>query len=197
MMNVLYAVSGVCLWILFAAIAVNFYFSRGKAAAREKKSIVETGSMLGFFALQVLLVLLRAGTVDLDSRVQLGLALAGTVLVAAGTWVNVAGRLALKQNWGNQIRIYPDHTLVQSGIYRFVRHPLYASTILMLYGFSFLFANWAVFVLNTLVFIPFMRYRAKQEERILAEVFPASYDAYRRRTGMLFPRLKKGGKNDD
>lgn len=191
MIWVAYIVSTVCLWILLSAIALNFYFSKKNLVVKEKKSVVETGSMLAFFVINVLLVYLKIGTWKVDSGVETVIALFGMVLILAGTAVNIAGRLALKENWGNQIRIYAHHTLVESGVYRHIRHPLYASTILMMYGFSFLFTNPLVFILNSVVFIPFMIYRAKQEDTLLAIAFPDAFDKYRSTTGLFIPKIIK------
>ena len=186
-----YIISTFCLWILLSAIALNFYFSKKNAVVKEKKSIVETGSMLAFFMVTVLLVYLKIGALELNEKVDFALAVLGTTLIVAGTGINVAGRLALKENWGNQIRIYEHHTLVESGVYRYIRHPLYSSTILMMYGFSFLFTNPIVFLLNTIIFLPFMVYRAKQEDAMLAIVFPDTFSKYKSKTGLFIPKLKK------
>lgn len=191
---ILYAVSTICLWILFSAIVLNFYFSSKSNVVKEKKSVVETGSMTAFFLLNVILVYLKIGAISFNGPWDLFLLSLGTAMIVSGTTVNIAGRLSLRQNWGNQIKIYKDHTLVESGVYRYIRHPLYASTILMMYGFSLLFINWVVFGLNTIVFIPFMIYRAKQEDIMLALAFPDTFQKYQSKTGLFLPKLKKEAK---
>jgi protein-S-isoprenylcysteine O-methyltransferase Ste14 len=194
---ILYSISMVCLWILFSAIVLNFYFAQKNNIVKEKKSIVDTGSMLAFFLANVVLVYLGIGAVFFGSEADLLIMGFGTALVVFGTAVNIAGRLVLKQNWGNQIEIHENHTLVQTGVYRHIRHPLYASTILMMYGFALLFSNWVVFLLNTAVFIPFMMYRAKQEDVVLAAAFPGIFPTYQSQTGLFVPRLKKETKTHD
>jgi len=194
MIWILYVISTICLWLLLSAIAINFYFSKKNAVVKEKKSIVETGSMLAFFIVNVLLVYLKIGALVLSENADIVLAVLGTIFIVAGTIVNVAGRLALKENWANQIRIYAYHTLVESGVYKYIRHPLYASTIMMMYGFSFLFANPIVFMLNTIIFIPFMVYRAKQEDSMLAITFPEAFTEYKSKTGLFIPKFKKEAK---
>lgn len=184
-----YIVSGVCLWVLLSAIAINFFLSGKNPVKKEKKSVVETGSMLAFFLLTVFLVYRDIGMADIGLTASQILPPAGALLIVTGTAVNMAGRITLKGNWGNRIRIYEQHTLTTNGIYKLVRHPLYASTILMLYGFSLLFFNTAVFILTTAVFIPFMVYRAKQEDGMLAETFGGAFTEYREKTGMFLPKI--------
>jgi protein-S-isoprenylcysteine O-methyltransferase Ste14 len=116
---------------------------------------------------------------------------AGLGLVVLGCCVNIAGRLQLGRNWANQVTIYQDQRLVTSGVYRLARHPLYASLIWMFYGASIVYASWAGFLANSLIFLPFMTYRARQEEDLLAREFP-DYDEYRRRVGMFFWKFKGG-----
>jgi protein-S-isoprenylcysteine O-methyltransferase Ste14 len=79
---------------------------------------------------------------------------------------------------------------VQKGAYRIVRHPLYASLIWVFYGASIVYLNYYAFLLNTFVFIPFMYYRAKQEEELLEKEF-SDYNKYTLNVGMFFPKLFK------
>ncbi|MHB1453459.1 MAG: methyltransferase family protein [Saccharofermentanales bacterium] len=189
--RILYTISAVCLWALLSAILLNFFFSRRSAVRKEKKSVVETGSMLGFFLAMVLFAAFNLGRFSADIRVALPIAIAGVVMIVAGTSVNIAGRLTLKGNWGNQIRLYENHSLTTTGIYRYIRHPLYASTILMLFGFSFLFLNYLVFLAVAFIFIPFMAYRARQEDDMLLAAFKEEFASYRAKTGSLFPKFRK------
>ena len=174
---------------VFAAVMVDFakYGDRG-AVKKGRRSIVATGSMIGFFAVFCLVIYLRWGSIHFDDAMAMTMIIAGTSMVFAGAAMNIAGRLRLGGNWANHIRIYDGHTLVRRGIYKIVRHPLYASIMLMLFGGSVAYRNWLGAVLAACVFVPFMYYRAKQEERLLQEEF-AEYGEYRKKTGMFFPKL--------
>jgi len=113
--------------------------------------------------------------------------LVGTFLVVFGAVINIFGRLYLKGNWANHVKIYEGHKLITGGPYRFVRHPLYSSIIIMLLGGSIAYANWLCVVLILVVFIPSMVYRGKQEEEMLSKEF-AEYSTYKQNVGMLFPK---------
>ncbi len=113
--------------------------------------------------------------------------------VAPRIRVRVSGRLRLGHNWADQVTVYREQTLVQTGVYGLVRHPLYASLIWMFVGGSLIFRNLAALAATLAVFVPAMAIRARQEEALLAMRFP-EHEAYRRRVGMLWPRLwPKGG----
>ncbi len=177
-----------CVAALFIAILINFSEARSDVQ-RERRSIVETGSMTVFFIAIYLVIVSRIGAVRVEVPwIVISTTVLGTSIIVLGTVMNIWGRLHLKGNWANQVRIYVAQTLVRTGPYRFVRHPLYASLIWMFFGASLVYVNWLAAILTVLIFIPFMRRRALLEEQVLLERFP-EYAAYRKTTGMFFVRL--------
>lgn len=175
-----------CTVAVLTAVFVNFQLARRSHTVHsERPSLVRTGSMLAFFGVIYLLIRLRVGVYDIPA-LGFPLAIGGLALVVLGAAVNIMGRFALGRNWGNQVIIYRDHTLVSGGVYRWVRHPLYAGLIWMFLGASLVFQNWATLAATMFIFVPAMVYRGKLEEQALLAQFP-DYAQYRERTGMLFP----------
>jgi protein-S-isoprenylcysteine O-methyltransferase Ste14 len=175
-----------CAVSVLTAVFINFQLARRSHSIRsERPSPVKTGSMLAFFGVIYLLVRLRIGVCEIPV-IGYPAAIAGLALLVLGSTVNIMGRFALGRNWGNQVIIYQDHTLVTGGVYRFVRHPLYASLIWMFIGASLVFQNWASLLATVFIFVPAMVYRGKLEEQALIAKFP-NYVEYRDRTGMFFP----------
>ena len=76
--------------------------------------------------------------------------------------------------------------LVTSGLYRYVRHPLYTAYFLGFGGFTLL-VNQPLLWLAFVVFAGLEVVRAKAEERVLLETFP-EYEGYMRHTGMFVPK---------
>lgn len=174
---------------IFVSVLVNFIeCDKRRKVMREKKSIVETGTMTLFFVVYYVIIKMRVGTIHLDWKLHLIFIVIGLILIVVGSFVNIRGRFSLGRNWANQIKIYNDHTLVQSGVYKIVRHPLYASLIWMFFGGSLVYMNYLAFALNSFIFIPFMYYRAKQEEIALSSRFKEYYN-YKDKVGMFFPKL--------
>jgi len=183
------SVIGIAVLVIFLSILINFSEAQGKPAKKEKKSIVETGTMTIFFIIFYLVIRFRVGIFENNNiPFRIILMFIGWLVIVVGVYFNVAGRLKLGKNWANQVKIYKRQTLVQEGVYSIVRHPLYASLIWMFYAASAIYLNWLAFLMNTLIFIPFMYYRAKQEEKLLCEEFK-SYARYKKKVGMFFPRL--------
>lgn len=179
-----------CAVAIFAAVFLNFLScSRGPQVKKERKSVVATGSMILFFVFLYTLIRLRVGVLAITSSfLQVGMVIVGLTIIVFGCGVNIMGRLHLGKNWANQATIYNDQKLVTSGVYSLVRHPLYASLIWMFYGASLVYANVAAFLATSLIFVPFMVYRARLEEDLLAREFN-DYNAYKRRVGMFLPGL--------
>lgn len=189
----------ICLSVfaVFLAVFLDFaLYSRKDAVQTEKKSVVETGTMTLFFLAFYAIIRSGAGGVAIFSdTAKISLIVIGTAMIAAGAAANIGGRLSLGKNWSNQIKIYREQTFVRTGVYAVVRHPLYASIILMFYGACLVYRNIIALLAVMVVFVPFMRYRARQEEKILTERFP-EYEDYRKRTGLFFPKLRDRRSHD-
>jgi len=109
------------------------------------------------------------------------LALAGGVLMAG--WY--LARQGMKQVFGTR-REAPE--LISTGVFRWVRHPIYTGAILF-YLEAILSTLSLVSAAFWLLIIGFYIFICKYEERILAEAFGNDYLKYKKKTGMLFPRL--------
>src|SRR5699024_1912048 len=77
----------------------------------------------------------------------------------------------------------PEQTqpLVQSGIYRFSRNPMYLGLFLILLGWGCLLANAAALVLLMLFIAAMTRLQIVPEERALQKRFGIEFDDYRQR----------------
>lgn len=192
--NIFYLISNLvvilCVFFIFVAILIDFVeFQKRKQIKKEKKSIVETGTMFIFFFFFYFLIRFSVGQININFLPLKYFAMAiGLLILVLGCIVNIKGRINLGKNWSNQIKIYKDHSFISGGVYGFVRHPLYASIIWMFFGASLIYSNFLAFLSNVLIFIPFMYYRAKQEENLLVKEFK-DYKNYQIKVGMFFPKL--------
>ncbi|MDD2376695.1 MAG: isoprenylcysteine carboxylmethyltransferase family protein [Clostridia bacterium] len=175
---------------IYLRVYSNFKDAENQKSFEKKKvkSAVETFSMTAFFAICTIVVLYRIGSLELGSYV-IFLKVIAIFIYIFGVFVNLYGRKCLGTNWGNNVVIYLDHKLIDTGIYGYVRHPLYASIIWMLYSVGMMYENILIIILTTFVFIPSMYYRAKQEETELEKVFKEKYVEYRKKVGMFFPKF--------
>ena len=109
-------------------------------------------------------------------------------LLIAGALLTVVGMLFLRRSFGISVAA---RELVTRGPYRLVRHPIYLGEMMSIAGVVLI--HWCPgAVALAIAFVTLQALRARLEERRIAAVFPA-YEAYRRRTGMLLPRIRRGG----
>lgn len=110
--------------------------------------------------------------------------LLGFVSIALFWWIH----RALGANWAMPNVIKQDQTLVESGPYRWVRHPMYSMLFLWSLAFFLISANWLVGGLwlgMTLVAVA----ASTREEAMLIERFGPAYRDYMRRTGRFAPKI--------
>lgn len=148
----------------------------------------------GWVAGQAVLLLLIAvlgleGLGDLPPRDpgRWALLLGGLALIVGGLAVGYAGARALGRNLTAVPRPKGDASLVAVGIYRFIRHPLYAALIACGIGWALAMASLPA-GLATLVLAAWLDAKSRREEHWLVEAYP-EYEAYRRRTHRFVPGL--------
>jgi len=76
--------------------------------------------------------------------------------------------------------------LIEYGIYKHVRHPIYLAMLLYTVGIPLIFSSIYGFML-TLGFIPLVLYRIRIEEKMLIEKFGDEYREYMKTTKKLIP----------
>ena len=113
---------------------------------------------------------------------------AGLVTIALFLW----SHHALGQNWSTSVGTKEQHSLVTSGPYRWVRHPMYTTIFGWALAFFLLSANWFVGA-TWLALIIAAASRASQEEAALIETFGAEYRVYMQRTGRFLPAWRRRG----
>jgi len=113
-----------------------------------------------------------------------------------GVGIAVAGFLllewshrALGRNWSDQPRITETQQLVQSGPYRWIRHPIYTSFLLILGSTLLITANWFVGGLWIAAVSSDGLIRIRYEEAAMLKKFGDDYIDYQRRTGLILPRI--------
>lgn len=114
---------------------------------------------------------------------------AGTALFAAGLAIRWYSIIHLGRFFTVNVAIAADHRLIETGPYRFVRHPSYTGALMALLGLALCLGNWASLAAIALpVFFVFM-HRMRVEEEVLLRAFPEQYRGYMKRTKRLIPAL--------
>ena len=170
-----------CAWLVFWIYWI--------ASASSSKESVRRGwrtRLAGVSAVGVLLIagVLRGGSLAVHNLI---LAAIGTLLFACGIALAVWARLHLGRNWGMPMTQRAEPELVTSGLYRFIRHPIYTGLLTAMLGTAL--GNNLLGLIVVAVLAAYFYYCGIIEERNLAAAFPRAYPEYSSRTKMLIPFL--------
>jgi protein-S-isoprenylcysteine O-methyltransferase Ste14 len=102
-----------------------------------------------------------------------------------GGLLGLAGVVSLGTNLTAVPHPKDDAVLVQSGAYKFVRHPIYSGIILAGIGFAFV-TNGTLTFLYVLILFLFFDIKSRREEKWLAEKY-SDYPDYQKRVKKLIP----------
>lgn len=139
------------------------------------------------FQLALLAALVLAPTAGLPPDLSAPAAGLGLVLVALGGLLAVRGVLDLGANLTPFPRPKEEARLVENGVYRLVRHPIYGGLVVAAAGWALLRAS-PIGLLLAIGLLAFFELKSRREEAWLGERFPG-YGEYRRRTRRFFPGL--------
>jgi protein-S-isoprenylcysteine O-methyltransferase Ste14 len=173
------------LWILFW---VYWIASAIGDASRRSHTTLYTGVGFRLGAFLLILLLLRTNVIRASSFAVIASPVvqgAGFALFLLGLALAVWARVFLGGNWGTPMSEKVDGTLVTSGPYRYVRHPIYSGLILAMVGTALAVATY--WLVATAVVGAYFVYSATVEERTMTRLFPNTYPAYKHATHMLIP----------
>ena len=186
----------VVFFIYFCAIiAIRLYFSRqvkqnkitdGRKTQEEKLFLFL--AFIGIFILPVLGVFtpwLEFAAYDLPDWT--GWIGTGVFLIAI--WLFWRSHADLGLNWSASLEIRENHSLVDTGVYHYIRHPMYASFLLWGIAQALLLHNWIYGLFNIVSFLPMYLLRVPQEEQMMLDTFGEQYRDYMSRTGRVIPKF--------
>jgi protein-S-isoprenylcysteine O-methyltransferase len=87
------------------------------------------------------------------------------------------------------VAIAADHRLIDSGPYRFIRHPSYAGALMAFLGLGLTIGNWVSLGLLLAPTLMVFQRRMDVEESALIQAFGTRYQDYMRRTKRLLPGI--------
>jgi protein-S-isoprenylcysteine O-methyltransferase Ste14 len=122
-------------------------------------------------------------------RVIQELAVCGSVVFTAGLWLFWRSHRDLDSNWSVILELSKNHTLIKTGVYSRIRHPMYTSFFIMAIGQGMLLNNWIAGLSAFISILVLYFLRVPKEERMMTDKFGQKYIDYRKKTGGVFPRI--------
>ena len=114
----------------------------------------------------------------------------GVILILAGVpgLVDSFARFAL-QGLGTPAPIAPTRNLVVTGLYRYVRNPIYVAVVAIVLGQAVLLGDWRLIVWGALLWLGFHLFVVAYEEPTLEQTFGGEYEAFRANVPRWIPRI--------
>jgi protein-S-isoprenylcysteine O-methyltransferase Ste14 len=175
------------LGLLFHKALWELLKRRGGAAPKPnlplKVKVLSSGKLAALLA--IVLQTVAPPVLPISSH-PFALEIAGLIVYTLGLLAAVTARVQLGWNWSDieKAHVRARHELVNWGLYRYVRHPIYAGDILLLLGLELALNSW--FVLGGVAIAVYVRRRAITEEKDLRKNLPG-YEQYCRRTTRFLP----------
>lgn len=156
----------------------------------ESVVLIAARAILGLPLLGAIFVYLLFPGRFLWMRLSVPLSLRWTGICLAGLslgiliWVH----LALGKNFATSIRLKNGHTLVKTGPYGLIRHPMYSAYFVLFLAAFLITENWVIGASGAAVILLLMTVRLRFEEDLLVGRFGKDYVAYRELTPKFLPR---------
>lgn len=110
----------------------------------------------------------------------------GLVLTFLGAAFAIWARLQLGGNWSGTVTVKQDHTLIRSGPYALVRHPIYTGFLLAVLGVAVIVGEYRCLLGLAVLFLCFLL-KSSMEERFMLEQFGGDYRTYQDQIKALIP----------
>lgn len=190
------------LFVIFgvAMMAIRIYYQSKVVGERDRTQIKESGPRLvcGAVAAVVTIVfgleyIVVPGTFGWAYTLgyPVWLRWLGALLLTGGIGLLWLAHHHLDLNFNSLVAAKEGQVLVESGPYRWVRHPVYTAYLMNYVGGGLLSANVVLTFVPVVFFAAMVALRVGDEERVLVETFGDRYEAYMRRTGRFLPRLRQ------
>jgi protein-S-isoprenylcysteine O-methyltransferase Ste14 len=183
-------------WLIFWPLIVwgftieSRYMRRALATGGAKRA-EDRGSMLvvvlGSYvaSLVAFFVAFRAPAAAMPHRV--AMFWLGLAIFTAGSLLRRHCFRVLGRYFTFDVQVQADQPVIESGAYRWIRHPSYSGGILMFAGIGLALGNWLSFALLVIAIPALYAYRIRTEERALLSQLGQPYADYMRRTKRLIP----------
>jgi protein-S-isoprenylcysteine O-methyltransferase Ste14 len=114
---------------------------------------------------------------------------AGVILFSLSLWLFYRSHADLSTNWSISLDIRENHKLVTTGVYRSIRHPMYAAIFLQAIGQALFVPNWIAGPFELFAFTLMFALRVGPEERMMRERFGSDYENYAKASKRLIPSI--------
>ena len=172
---------------------IRYPFARRAKKIKVSKSLFDwrESSILAFALLGLLVIPAVYALIGFPARLDRpfipAVAWLGLVPLCAALWLFRRSHVDLGRNWSISLEIREQHALVKTGVYRFIRHPMYTTFFLLGLAQMLLLSNWLADASGLIGAGVLYAFRVRREEAMMLECFGDDYRAYMADTKQLIP----------
>jgi protein-S-isoprenylcysteine O-methyltransferase Ste14 len=113
----------------------------------------------------------------------------GSALIVIGMIIRFIAIRTLGKFFTVDLAIHGNHSLVQHGLYKTIRHPSYTGSLLSFFGFGLSLNNWiSLIIIFVPILITFIN-RINIEEKLMLSQFGPDYETYKKKSKRLIPGI--------
>jgi protein-S-isoprenylcysteine O-methyltransferase Ste14 len=160
---------------------------------KREKDIVQTGDKASIWILLIFIAIgyflaFRIGMTKIGRIYHWNTFFAiGAILTIVGLFIRIRSILTLKQHFTYTVTKIENHELIETGIYKTIRHPGYLGQLLIFIGVATSMSNWLSIVLMIIPVLIGFLYRIRVEEQFMIVQMGQKYIDYQKRTKRLIP----------
>lgn len=113
----------------------------------------------------------------------------GMAFFGIGFIIRIYSILTLKQYFTYSVAKVENHKIIETGLYKFIRHPGYLGQFIIFIGISISISNWLSILLMMIPVTLGYLYRIKVEEKFLLDQLGEDYKKYQERTKKIIPMV--------
>ncbi len=159
---------------------------------RRKRTVVKSGDKLSIWVLVIFIAIGYSLSFSIGAT-KIGrishwdiFFIIGTILVILGLIIRISSILTLKQQFTYTVTQIENHELIETGLYKSIRHPGYLGQLIIFTGIAASLSNWlSILFMLVPVLLGFI-YRIRVEEKFMVEQMGQKYIDYQKRTKKLF-----------
>lgn len=113
----------------------------------------------------------------------------GSIVASSGLIIRITSIIKLKQLFTYTVAKLENHELIETGLYKYIRHPGYLGQLIIFLGTSICLSNWASMIIMIIPVLAGYLNRMNVEEKFMIKELGQKYVDYRKRTKRLIPMI--------
>lgn len=175
--------------IVVAYLVYNFYINRDEVEVKKYADNTEFLRIIAIILFGSLIPMLsRKYFSDYNYSVTKTQKTIGYILLILSFILFVSSLYALNKNYSPTLIVKKDQELITGGIYKYIRHPIYAGALVLFISSIFLSPN-KIGTISSLLALLILLSRIPYEEKMMSDMFDRDYIDYIKKTDSLIPGI--------